>query len=84
MICSSISKFARFAPGGGVSKFPEAGCSLKPSSTITLQTSSSLANTRMAAPMDSVITLDNFTSKLSQFDPHSTSQTFYGLVDMGR
>jgi len=39
---------------------------------------------KMADTMGSVITIDNFTSKMSPFDPNHASSHLYGLVDMGR
>ncbi|PMD13305.1 putative retrograde regulation protein 2 [Hyaloscypha hepaticicola] len=37
----------------------------------------------MADEMGSVITIDNFTTKMSSFDPNRTQNHLYGLVDMG-
>ncbi|RDW85247.1 putative retrograde regulation protein 2 [Coleophoma cylindrospora] len=37
----------------------------------------------MAAETDNVITIHNFASKMSTFDPNSTGKQLYGLVDMG-
>jgi retrograde regulation protein 2 len=37
----------------------------------------------MADNMGDVITIDNFTAKMSHFDPSSTVKPLYGLVDMG-
>jgi hypothetical protein len=38
----------------------------------------------MADAMGEVITIDNFTTKMSKLDPSSTNKPLYGLVDMGR
>ena len=38
----------------------------------------------MAAEMGPVITIDNFATKMSSFDPSHTENHLYGLVDMGR
>jgi hypothetical protein len=38
----------------------------------------------MADEMGSVITIDNFSTKMSPFDPNRTENHLYGLVDMGR
>jgi hypothetical protein len=34
--------------------------------------------------MGAVITIDNFTTKMSKLDLHDISKHLYGLVDMGR
>lgn len=38
----------------------------------------------MTNEMGDVITIDNYMSKMSGFDPDSTGKQLYGLVDMGR
>jgi hypothetical protein len=37
-----------------------------------------------AAAMGSVITIDNFATKMSSFNPNHAENHLYGLVDMGR
>jgi hypothetical protein len=39
---------------------------------------------KMVDAMESIITIDNFTAKMSTFDLNHAGNQLYGLVDMGR
>jgi hypothetical protein len=39
---------------------------------------------KMTDAMGSAVTIDNFTTQMSSFDPNRTENHLYGLVDMGR
>jgi hypothetical protein len=39
---------------------------------------------RMASEMGTVITIDNYVTQMSPFNPDSGNKSLYGLVDMGR
>jgi hypothetical protein len=54
-----------------------------PSSSLQPHRSRSIYH-NMAETMGSVITIDNFSAKMSTFDPNHPENHLYGLVDMGR
>jgi hypothetical protein len=72
-----IRMFVLFARGA---KFP---ANFHPTSNFLLH-SSPFHTDNMAGEMGSVITIDNFSTKMSPFDPNRTENHLYGLVDMGR
>ena len=75
-----VRVFALFARGAESRHNFVFSCQLRSS----LSTHRPPSKNNMADEMGSVITIENFTAKMSSFDPNRTQNHLYGLVDMGR